>query len=67
MSEWIQVEDRLPEYYEIVLVFTRPKIFTLAFRSKVKNREWWDPDRFDLVDVPITHWMPLPDPPKEGS
>ena len=31
---------------------------------------WWESvrytEQFSAVDEPVTHWMPLPEPPKEG-
>lgn len=32
---------------------------------------WWEDvqcgDEFSQVDAKVTHWMPLPEPPKEGA
>lgn len=62
-TKWISVEDRLPEEAERVLVrlsgdkppIGEPRLDT----DRVVDGRWvrW----FDLV----THWMPLPEPPKE--
>ena len=69
MSEWISVKTP-PEQYKEVLVFPYPSDQTLtAYYQPVRN-DWiymqyetghgW----FDYTCKP-THWMPLPEPPKE--
>lgn len=68
--EWINVKDRLPDDMENVLVFTEGCIdvghltkgrFGLARWETDSLDEWGD--REILKDV--THWMPLPEPPKK--
>ena len=54
MSEWISVKDRLPEE-------------GLA-NIKCGGWCWWegyDCDNDEEIRVDVTHWMMLPDPPKE--
>ena len=55
-SEWIRVEDRLPEDGQFVLSFGC-EVYVLEYRQKL----WWDCD--EPINK-ITHWMPLPEPPK---
>ena len=63
-QEWISVDERLPMYGELVLVSSMDKItkkhgwFYLA--SYDEERKWWNGASFGRV----THWMPLPEPPK---
>lgn len=62
--QWISVEERLPNHYEEVLVV-----------SKLKNIvyfAWYDADISMFMGNghmwttrEVTHWMPLPEPPKE--
>lgn len=53
---WISVKDRLPELFTQVLVYDAfEKNITLGLYG---NGDW-------LFSKHITHWMPLPDPPKE--
>lgn len=54
-ADWISVKDRLPEDGERVLVTECGRVFVERF------------DRLLGFDTPTTHWMPLPDPPKEES
>lgn len=53
--EWIKVEDMLPEENKVVLVAssTRQDVeIDYFFKARWMRREF-------------THWMPLPEPPKE--
>lgn len=62
MSEWISVNDRLPELEETVLVLDRcgnKMVRTLRRLSSEKEPsfrpDWLVPQKH------ITHWMPIPD------
>lgn len=63
MMDWISVEDRLPEYAEDVLVYfsgggiVPPRV---AKTCRLYNMGFL----LESVYGPVTHWMPLPDPPK---
>lgn len=67
MSEWISVKDRLPEkigYYLCYLDNDTIKVckFTCGIRND--SLYWrWDNQNWTAV----THWMQLPEPPKEES
>ena len=63
MSEWISVDDRLPEDYCMAIVF----------QDGAMRMVFWDTSEWTLPDMPFgpspmcyepTHWMPLPEPPK---
>lgn len=54
-AEWIPVAERLPEDGEYVLAYsTQDELMSIAARHRFEN---WE----------ITHWMPLPEPPKEAK
>ena len=72
--EWISVKDRLPAYEVPVLVY-RPSMAAPILVDEYQG--FWDEDDLDNwcegwalygkhngKDI-ITHWMPLPEPPKE--
>jgi len=70
MSEWISVKDRLPDddenYYEAVLVYCvygGCKECDVAYLTTTKN---WLDEKCN-AQIPVTHWMPLPEPPKDQS
>lgn len=63
MSKWISVRDRVPEDQDEVLVCTRSKN-----GARNIDKGYWSIDRFihrGCADV--THWMPLPELPKESD
>ena len=62
---WVRCEDRLPDIAEKVLVYNRGQIFT-AWRTSFSEPigKW---DSYDFQTDDITHWMPLPEPPKEDA
>ncbi len=77
MSEWISVEDRLPDAGSYVLAaipysfLTGTKlekngftVITLIYDKGEEGAFWFD-DRAGEEQQDITHWMPLPKPPTE--
>ena len=59
VQEWISVDDRLPKDDEIVIICT-DKNFIYA--GELVGDTWFlDNDSWTAT---ITHWMPLPQPPK---
>ena len=61
MNEWINVKDRLPDKTGCYLVFySRGKSIDV---SLFKNEKWCE----EWGNHIITHWMPLPKPPKESD
>lgn len=75
-TKWISVNDRLPESNLNVLVFEsgriaiaqRPTKMDFAILNDTYEKEWPE-NTFDNADwhfpsTEVTHWMPLPEPPK---
>ena len=55
VQEWISVKDMLPEENEIILAWVAAcRDLHFCFGSEVSGLE-------------VTHWMPLPEPPEEGT
>lgn len=67
-TQWISVKDRLPDIYQRVLILIRGRIFISSIEEEYGDEyrdgaiRFWDGD-WDWPEV--THWMPLPAPPKE--
>ncbi len=55
---WINVDDRLPDDDDSCLVWNGNHIFVAIYWG---DGEWM----FDSYACEITHWMPLPEPPKD--
>ena len=69
-GEWISVKERMPKDGQEVIAFTKDEIIGfMDYRGESSaTDEWWTDDfgnalRYDDV----THWMPLPELPKEES
>ena len=64
VQEWISVNDRLPEPWKQVLIYSRHNFCESALYIGVsgKWRVTWNHEMLDADSV--THWMPLPQPPK---
>ena len=66
--KWISCAERLPEkngYYLIAYQynFNGRRTTIIDFYAKTAAGEWWGND-FGRI---VTHWMPLPEPPKENE
>lgn len=61
---WTPVTERLPEHEHNVLLFsdTAGGIVGEGYYSTSKNE--WVQYRWNSVMHKVTHWMPLPQPPK---
>lgn len=64
IPEWIKAADKLPEPYEDVLVYGQINKTNNLTRYKVDYTD--DRDVF-VRSTKVTHWMPLPEPPKENE
>lgn len=67
---WISVKDKLPDFYDGVLVYDNcgyESTVSIACRRKRSNGGWiWDSQMVHPEDVVnVTHWMPLPKPPED--
>lgn len=75
MGEWIRCEDRMPEEKENWITQDWQKVICccdfggdprrvdVRTYSYGKGHFWHGPQ---IMDGVVTHWMPLPEPPKEG-
>ena len=63
MSEWISVEDRFPDskWVWVLACQSRNGIIKTA---RFTDGDWrTGPSEMDFI-AEVTHWMPLPEPPK---
>ena len=61
---WISVKERLPEDEERVLIFADGEIHLMTY-----NSYWHDFTSIEdcFEETKVTHWMSLPEPPKEEA
>ena len=65
VQEWISVDDRLPEESGYYLVFTDiGRIALLAYSKKYQAFNAHDDSYSEEYVIPVTHWKPMPNPPK---
>ena len=68
MSQWIPVSERLPEDGVDVLVsWGTPEGELLIAHWRADEREWFDDEGKRVPAVGVTHWMPLPEPPRASD
>lgn len=66
MSEWISVKEEEPKpYMEVIIYSKKLKMVTVATFDSACND--WDlgDHTFNHPFDAVSHWMPLPQPPKE--
>ena len=76
---WINVKDELPELDEKVVVYAtgrvdkRDYVYAMTSRmsrylfNSIYDEAWRSPWGEFFKNYEITHWMPLPEPPKEDE
>lgn len=65
-DKWISVDELKPNYYQVCLCFYNGA-YTLCWRGNNGGVDFYTIAGTDNVFEGITHWMPLPEPPKEFS
>ena len=67
VQEWISVKDRLPEHGEICLVYSTYEQTDIRQFDSVEMM-WVGENLYnDFRMSQVTHWMPTPEPPKDGE
>lgn len=71
MSEWISVKERLPESRHDVLAYDGSFVVSAQIWRNYRGPQWSLPSSVGGCEAEanfnengITHWMPLPPPPK---
>lgn len=63
-QRWIPVSERVPEDEELVLTYKNGQFDVQVYE---KRRNGWICGGWFWSLGTVTHWMPLPKPPKEGD
>jgi hypothetical protein len=66
MTEWISVKDRLPAKHECVLIYDSV-CHNIYMEWRDDDLDVWFSEEYLPDFVYVTHWMPLPEPPKETN
>jgi len=74
--QWVAISERLPDWGDgasdslhgnddvnvlATLLFTTGNVFTASVFYNVKSGKWLNYNG-EIVTLPVTHWMPLPEP-----
>ncbi len=72
---WISVKTKLPDWYQWVLAYnpylSRPfqaRRVETGMKDDEGESKWkWDTNLVDVLDIGVSHWMPLPALPPRGD
>ena len=65
VQEWISVKDRLPEAVGYVVCIAKRNPFSrfIPMVARIEKNGWVNPMTEQYISE-VTHWMPMPNPPK---
>ena len=65
VQEWIAVKDRLPEAGGYVVCIAKRNPFSrfMPMVARIEKNGWVNPITEQYI-LEVTHWMPIPQPPK---
>ena len=68
VQEWISVKDMLPEVGGYVACIAKRNPFSrfMPMVARIEKNGWVNPITEQYISE-VTHWMPLPEPPKGGN
>ena len=68
MSKWISVKDKMPEPSRYVACIAKRNPFSrfMPMVARIEKNGWANPITEQYISE-VTHWMPLPEPPKEDA
>lgn len=66
VQKWISVKDRLPEAGGYVVCIAKRNPFSrfMPMVAKIEKNGWVNPITEQYISD-VSHWMPIPEPPKE--
>ena len=66
MSKWISVKDKMPHPGRYVACIAKRNPFSrfMPMVARIEKNGWANPITEQYISE-VTHWLPLPEPPKE--
>ena len=66
VSEWISVKDKMPQPGRYVACIAKRNPFSrfMPMVARIEKNGWANPITEQYISE-VTHWMPMPEPPKE--
>ena len=61
VRNWVSCKDKMPEHQSVVLIYYHEGTDILQFM----DGDWFHYEEGNVTNRNITHWMPLPEPPKQ--
>ena len=67
VQEWVSVDDRLPENGGYVVCIAKRNPFSrfMPMVARIEKNGWANPITEQYISE-VTHWIPMPQPPKGG-
>ena len=67
-GEWISVKDKMPQPGRYVACIAKRNPFSrfMPMVARIEKNGWANPITEQYISE-VTHWLPLPEPPKEGK
>jgi hypothetical protein len=67
MSQWVKTSDRMPDELQDVIGYWQGLMDMTLYRIIQGETHWWSEHKRRYVQLPPSHWHPLPQPPEDQS
>ena len=65
-DDWVSVDDRLPDQFEIVMIYPQPEYMGTIYEGEYNGKKWTasfeDTYQTSEQTVNVTHWKPITEP-----
>lgn len=67
VSKWISCKEKMPDDGVNVLIYAGNRMISLAWYDKDMGYFYICDSDYKYNSLDVTHWQPLPEPPKDGD
>lgn len=67
VSKWISCKEKMPDDGVNVLIYAGNRMISLAWYDKDMGYFYICDSDYKYNSLDVTHWQPLPEPPKDGE